>query len=125
MNTPARLRLVGTLCASLSLLIPLLACGDLEELEDIDEPVVDIPEVEPVGETAEPAAEPSGGGVCARAQECCNAYHEAMGTAAQGGSACAAYANVPPSGEFGCQSAIDGFRSGLTALSREVPAACQ
>jgi hypothetical protein len=65
-----------------------------------------------------------GGGVCGRAQDCCNAYHEAMGTGGQAGTACI-YNTMPAGSDMGCQSAIDGFRAGLSALGRDVPASCQ
>lgn len=72
-----------------------------------------------------PAAGGGGGGVCARATECCQAYIAAM-PAAAGGTNCTLYGTLAGGpGESGCQSAIDGFRSGLTALGQAVPAACQ
>lgn len=70
---------------------------------------------------AAPAA--GGGGTCGRAAECCSAYLSAMGAA--GTVDCTMYQNMPAAAEGGCQSAIDGWRSGLQALGREVPAACQ
>jgi hypothetical protein len=42
---------------------------------------------------------------------------------------CPTYANMPAlagaMADQGCQSAIDGFRSGITAIGGTVPAACQ
>lgn len=88
---------------------------------------------------AAPAA--GGGGVCGRATDCCNAYVDAI-TNAQGNVAaqamagsmeqvrqqCGTYATLGgmgPSAEPGCQSAIDGYRTGLGAIGVTVPAACQ
>jgi hypothetical protein len=82
-----------------------------------------------------------GGGVCGRAGDCCTAYVDAI-TNAQGNiaaqavagsldsvrQACGSYAQMGAAGaaaEPGCQSAIDGYRSGLAAMSIAVPAACQ
>lgn len=75
------------------------------------------------------AAAPSGN-VCTRAAECCEQYISAMGAAAAGLSVettCAGYRNLASvaGSETGCQSAIDGYRSGLSALGHTVPAACQ
>ncbi|MBN8616112.1 MAG: hypothetical protein J0L92_36310, partial [Deltaproteobacteria bacterium] len=81
------------------------------------------------------------GGVCGRAGDCCTAYVDAI-TNAQGNiaaqamagsmdsvrQACASYGQMGAAGaaaEPGCQSAIDGYRTGLAAMSIAVPAACQ
>lgn len=72
------------------------------------------------------SAAPTGGagaGVCARATECCNAYVQLVPAAAA--TNCTLYSSMPMAGEAGCQSAIDGYRSGLSALGHAVPAACQ
>ncbi len=91
--------------------------------------------------TPTPAAGGGGGGVCGRAGDCCTAYVDAI-TNAQGNiaaqamagsieqvrSVCGNYAQLGASGaaaEPGCQSAIDGYRTGLTAIGVAVPAACQ
>jgi hypothetical protein len=71
--------------------------------------------------TAAPAA--GGGGVCGRAAECCSAYLTEMGAA--GTVDCSMYNGMAGVAEVGCQSAIDGWRSGLQAMGRTVPAACQ
>lgn len=63
------------------------------------------------------------GGVCMRAARCCRAYMETMGTPANA-SICSNYENMPIAGESGCQSAITGWRTGLNALRRAVPADC-
>jgi hypothetical protein len=93
----------------------------------------------PVAAPAAPAA--GGGGVCGRATDCCNAYVDAI-QGAQGNIAaqamagsieqvrqqCGTYASLGSMGvsaEPGCQSAIDGYRTGLGAIGVTVPAACQ
>jgi hypothetical protein len=47
--------------------------------------------------------------------------------AAQTRSMCPTYASMGagPMADQGCQSAIDGFRAGITALGGAVPAVCQ
>jgi hypothetical protein len=67
-------------------------------------------------------AAPAAGGVCGRAVACCQAYMSAMPGAA-GTVDCNIYSQAGM--EAGCQSAIDGYRSGLSALGQAVPAACQ
>lgn len=103
-------------------------------------PVVSVPAVVPAAvPTAAPAA--GGGGVCGRAGDCCTAYVDAIqnaqgniaaaamaGSIEQVRSVCGNYAQLGASGaaaEPGCQSAIDGYRTGLTAIGVAVPAACQ
>ncbi|MBN8616805.1 MAG: hypothetical protein J0L92_39845 [Deltaproteobacteria bacterium] len=97
---------------------------------------VTVPSVVPA--TPTPAA--GGGGVCGRASECCTAYCDAI-TNAQGNvtaqamagsigqvrAICGTYASMgaQPGTEAGCQSAMDGYRTGLTAMGVDVPAACQ
>ncbi|GAB4200569.1 MAG: hypothetical protein OHK0013_11790 [Sandaracinaceae bacterium] len=76
-----------------------------------------------------------GGGVCQRATDCCNAYADIMAAgpaasgAAQTRSMCPTYAQMAatagPMADQGCQSAIDGFRAGITALGGTVPPVCQ
>lgn len=75
------------------------------------------------GTTAAPAAGGGGGSVCQRAVDCCNAYAQTP-LGAGVASSCASY-GTPGMPDMGCQSAIDGFRAGLTATSQPVPAACQ
>jgi hypothetical protein len=69
----------------------------------------------------------TGGSVCSRAADCCNAYYDAMGPAMESGrSACANYASLAGGpAESSCQSSIDTFRQSLTAINHEVPASCQ
>ena len=79
----------------------------------------------PAPATAPATGGTAAGGVCQRATDCCNAYVTAMGAAAAGTN-CGLYATMGGGpAEAGCQSAIDGFRAGLTAMSQTVPAACQ
>jgi len=84
---------------------------------------------------AAPAAA-GGGGVCARAADCCTGYIEAMTalSPAMAGSlnaetTCAGVRQAGAAGaaaEPGCQAAIDGWRQGLAAMpGASVPAACQ
>jgi hypothetical protein len=73
----------------------------------------------PAMPTAPPAT--GGGSLCQRATDCCHAYVLAVPSAA--GTPCDTYATFPI--EAGCQSAIDGFRAGLTAMGQAVPPACQ
>jgi hypothetical protein len=88
-------------------------------------------------DTADTAAGDTAGGgggggdhVCSRAAQCCEDYVNAMG----GGPAMAAvqqscgnYRNLAstPGSEMGCTSAIGGWRAGLQAMNRTVPASCQ
>jgi hypothetical protein len=81
-----------------------------------------------------PAAGGGGGGTCQRATDCCNAYADIMAAgpaasgAAQTRSMCPTYAQMATTAgamaEPGCQSAIDGFRTGITALGGTVPPVC-
>lgn len=81
------------------------------------------------------AAEPSGGGgggggVCGKAADCCAAYIEAMGGAAAGmnpDQVCAGVRQAGASGaagEPGCTAAINGWKQGLQAMNKPIPAAC-
>ena len=81
--------------------------------------------VEPAVAPAAPAAPAAaaGGSVCQRAVDCCNAYAQTP-YGASVASSCASYA-TPGMPDVGCQSAIDGFRAGLTATNQAVPPACQ
>ncbi len=71
-----------------------------------------------------------GGGVCGRAADCCVAYIEAMGGAAAGMNAdqvCASVRQAGASGaaaEPGCTAAVNGWKQGLTAMNKPIPAAC-
>jgi hypothetical protein len=106
-------------------------------------PAVSVPADPAVAVPTTPAAPAAGGGggVCGRATDCCNAYVDAI-QGAQGNIAaqamagsieqvrqqCGTYASLGgmgPSAEPGCQSAIDGYRTGLGAIGVTVPAACQ
>lgn len=101
-----------------------VVCGGLAAMGAATAPMA--PTVDTSGATA-PAVAPAagGGGVCQRATDCCNAYVQAMGAAAAGTN-CSLYGTMGGGpAEAGCQSAIDGFRSGLTAMGQTVPAACQ
>ncbi len=71
-----------------------------------------------------PAADPSAAGTaCSRVEACCRAYIEAMGTGAPA-SSCDVYQNVAAMPETTCANTIAGYRSGLSALGRAIPAAC-
>jgi hypothetical protein len=89
-------------------------------------PVVAVPPgVEPA---PAPAAAGPTGDVCARAEECCRAYVAAMGPAgAAAASSCDAMHTTigMAAAAPGCQSAIEGWRAGLTAMSQPVPPSCQ
>jgi hypothetical protein len=63
------------------------------------------------------------GSACARVAPCCRAYVAAMGTIPA--STCDAYHDVSAMPESMCQSAIDGWRGGLSATNRAVPPECQ
>lgn len=111
------------LIASLALLFPILACGFTpEELESDESEATADPVVEP----ADPGGGGGGGGggACDRVGPCCRAYVAAMGAAVPA-STCDAYNDVANIPEATCESAISGYRSGLTALGREVPSECQ
>jgi hypothetical protein len=73
--------------------------------------------------TADPNAPPPAGGVtaCSRVAACCRAFVTEMG---QEASTCDAYNDTSMIPEANCQSTIDGYRSGLQALGRTIPADC-
>jgi hypothetical protein len=78
------------------------------------------------GTAAEPAAGGGGGGgggSCSRIAECCRAYIDAMGGSVPA-STCDAYNNVANLQDSVCDQTIAGYRSGLTAMQKTVPAAC-
>lgn len=124
---------VGIGCA----LLFLLSCigGNLywfifaPDADDVEEMVEEANEAAETGGGGDTAGETGGGGggVCDRAADCCTAYVEEMGAAAAGvSSTCGNYRSMAGGpAEAGCQSAIDGWRSGLEAMGRTVPAACQ
>jgi hypothetical protein len=82
--------------------------------------------------TAEPAAGGGGGGggsPCARARDCCNAYVDAMATpGVTAEQTCAGIAAAESAGGPGvdtsCTTMITGWRTSLSAMGRDVPAAC-
>ena len=100
----------------------------VEDVQDaFDEAVEDAnaanEAVEEAGNAAGGAAAAGGGDLCARAADCCEAYVEAMGT----GSADQMCAGMRTAGvpESSCQTSIDGYRTGLQAMNKTVPSACQ
>jgi hypothetical protein len=77
----------------------------------------------------EPAAGGGGGSVCGRARDCCNAYVDAMGSPAiTADQACAGIAAAEtaggPTADSSCTTMISSWRSSLSAMGRDVPAAC-
>ena len=75
--------------------------------------------------TPDPAPAPAaGGGACSRVAGCCRAYIDAMGGTVPT-STCDAYSNVAAMPDTACESAISGYRSGLTAMNKAVPTECQ
>jgi hypothetical protein len=84
---------------------------------------------------AEPSEEPAAGGgggggsPCSRARDCCNAYVDAMGSPAiTAEQACAGIAAAEsaggPGADTSCTTMISGWRTSLSAMGRDVPAAC-
>lgn len=133
-----KLRHMTTFFAILAML-GLAACGE-EEPEATETPTTEAaPEeaeeataaaVEEVA-AAEPAAagdgtEAAGGGdLCARAAECCEAFIAGTpGMTAEQACAGVRAAAGTPAADATCQAAIDGWRTGLEASQREVPASC-
>ncbi len=81
----------------------------------------------PVAPT-EPSAPAAAGDLCGRARDCCRAYVAALGPAGAGAeAACTALDQQQgvPGMDTACQAQIDGWRTGLSAMQHEVPAACQ
>lgn len=116
--------------AAWSILAMILACGSIEEEQTTEEATE-----EAVGSAVEEAfgaggggtatpTETGGGGACDRIADCCAGYVEQMGAAAQA-SVCDNYNNVENMQDSMCQSAIDGWRAGLQAMSKTVPDACR
>ncbi|MBX3269551.1 MAG: hypothetical protein KF729_04790 [Sandaracinaceae bacterium] len=80
------------------------------------------------GGTAEPAAGGGGGGgggggSCSRIAECCRAYIEAMGGSVPANT-CDAYNNISHLTDDVCDQTMAGYRTGLSAMQKAVPAAC-
>ncbi len=127
--------IVGALLAG-----PASGCCFAPTAAPVTPPIVTASPVAPTP-TAPAAPAAGGGGVCGRAGDCCTAYVDAIqnaqgniaaqamaGSIDQVRSVCGNYAQLGASGaaaEPGCQSAIDGYRTGLTAIGVAVPAACQ
>jgi hypothetical protein len=80
------------------------------------------------GEEGGGEAAGSGESACARARACCNAYVEALGGAAAAGQACAGIETAEQVGgataDASCTSMISGWRTALSGMGREIPAAC-
>lgn len=93
-------------------LLAIGGCGGEEEAESTSG-----------GTTAEPAGGGGGGGSCSRIADCCRAYVSAMGASVPA-STCDAYNNVAGMQDSVCDQSMAGYRSGLTAMQKEVPAAC-
>ena len=104
------LLLISCLCSAGSYACNMLAAGAASSLPTAGPGV------------AEPTTGGGGGSVCANAVACCQAYMAQMPGAA-GTVDCNIYNAAGM--EAGCQSAIDGYRSGLSAMGQAVPAACQ
>ena len=124
MTVHPRLNKALRIVAPWALLASLVACGWMEDLEENTEPAPAPVVAEPA--PAAPAAEPApaaGGGACSRVAGCCRAYIDAMGGSVPT-STCDAYNNVVGMPDATCESAIAGYRSGLTALNKTVPSEC-
>ena len=136
------LKHLTTLLAILATML-FVACGGEETAESTETTTEAQPEAE--AETDEPAEEPAaepaaaepaagGGGVCDRAQRCCEAYVHEMAAAAPAGTpamtaeqTCAGIAGARAAGAAGeasCTQMIGGWRTGLEALQHAVPADC-
>ncbi len=116
------------------------ACGEetteetptTETAPEAEEQTAPTPEPAQPAQPAQPAAG-GGGSVCERAQTCCEAYVQEMNAMNPAGGmtaeqTCAGIAAARqmggPTADTTCQSTIDGFRTGLTAAQRTVPASC-
>jgi hypothetical protein len=129
------LKHLTTLLAILATML-FVACGGEEAAETTETTTETEPAAE--AETDEPAAEPAaaepaagGGGVCDRAQRCCEGYVSemtAMGTPGiSAEQACAGIAGARAAGAAGeasCTTMINGWRQGLEAAQRTVPSDC-
>lgn len=125
------LKFVGFGCGALLLLSCCLWGGSYAYVSFIassgDDDVEDV--VATASDSDDDTDEGGGSGdACTRAAECCEAYIETMGAAAAGmsvESTCAGYRSIGAAGAEGCQQAIDGYRSTLTAMSKSIPNACK
>lgn len=64
-----------------------------------------------------------GGGACSRIAACCRAYVGAMGASVPA-STCDAYNNVAGMQDSMCEQTMAGYRTGLQAMQKAVPADC-
>ncbi|MGE0787875.1 MAG: hypothetical protein AB7S26_19530 [Sandaracinaceae bacterium] len=64
-----------------------------------------------------------GGGACSRIAACCRAYVEAMGGSVPANT-CDAYNQVQGMPETSCEQTIAGYRTGLSAMQKAIPADC-
>ncbi|MBX3275992.1 MAG: hypothetical protein KF729_37415, partial [Sandaracinaceae bacterium] len=64
-----------------------------------------------------------GGGACSRIAGCCRGYIDAMGGTVPA-STCDAYNNVVGMQDSLCEQTIAGYRSGLSAMNKTIPADC-
>ena len=103
-----------------SILAMILACNvNADDGSGSTPTVTDTPAEEPSGG----AAAGGGGGACSRVADCCRAYVGEMGGSVPA-STCDAYNNVTGMQDSLCEQTIAGYRGGLTAMSKTVPAAC-
>ncbi len=117
-----------------SMTMALMACGSEEESGTEPSATAAAPDESPAADPAPAADEPAGdeggggGSPCARARDCCNAYVSAMGAGVTTDQACAGIAGAEAAGAAGeasCNQMISSWRQSLTAMNRDVPAACQ
>lgn len=131
-----------TVIAMIAMLGFVTACE--EEAESTETPSTEAPpeaeeaaedlaeEAEEMAEAAEEMADEAAEGgddACSRARACCTAFVEASNAATPGAvsaeTACAGVQNLQgAAAEAACQSAIDGWRASLTAMSADVPDSC-
>lgn len=104
-----------------AVLVPLLACGWMQDVEVED----NTPSVEVAADDSTGSGEATGGGggACSRVQACCRAYVQAMGATVPANT-CDAYSNVANMPDSLCESTISGYRSGLAAMQKAIPADC-
>jgi len=110
--------------ASFSVL-SLAACSSLTGSGDDDDTptATEAPHDVAPADEATPAAGGGGGGACSRIADCCRAYVAAMG-ASVFVSICDAYSSVQGMQDSLCEQTMAGYRTGLTAMQKAVPAAC-
>lgn len=131
-----------TLLSILTALFVVSACHEEEEstaetpaaetAPEAQEGTVEEAPAAPTEPAAQPAqadqAAPAAGGVCARAQSCCEAYVQTVAGNTPGltvDTACAAVRQATgPGADVTCQAAIDGWRQALTASQQTVPESC-